>query len=102
MVLVRMRQEHGTNAPLTQIREVRQDEIDAEMLVPGERQAGVHDHELLAQLVHRHVLADLAEAAQRDDPQYRHGLKYHLRGRQKGEHDSPVRGREPPRLIFIL
>ena len=92
MILVRMRQEHGPNAPLAEIREVRQDEIDAEMLVPGERQAGVHDHELVAELVHRHVLPDLAEAAQRDDPQYRHGLKYHLRAAKRVSMIHPSEG----------
>ena len=48
VILVAMRQEHGTDAPLAQVREVRQEEIDAEMLVPREREAGVDDDELLA------------------------------------------------------
>ena len=44
-----------------------QDEIDAEVLVAREREAGVDDHDAALALDHGHVLADLAEAAERRD-----------------------------------
>ncbi len=53
--------------PLTQVREVGQDEVDAEMLVPRERKPRVDDEDRSVGLVDGHVLADLAEAAERDD-----------------------------------
>ena len=46
-----------------------QDEVDAEVLVAREREPGVDDDDLAAVLVDGHVLADLAEAAERDDAQ---------------------------------
>ena len=54
--------------PLAEVREVRQDEVDAEMLVAREREPGVDDDDRAVRLVDGHVLADLAEAAERDDP----------------------------------
>jgi hypothetical protein len=54
--------------PLAQIREVGQDEVDAEVLVARERQPGVHDDDVVAALVDGHVLADLAQAAKGHDP----------------------------------
>ncbi len=38
------------------------------MLVAREREAGVDDDDRAVRLVDGHVLADLAEAAERDDP----------------------------------
>ena len=104
VVLVRMREQHRAHLlrAVAQVREVREDEIDAEMLVARERQAGVDDHDLVVELVDRQVLSDLSEAPERDDPQCGHGRKYHLRERQKGEQDSPVRGREAAAVISIL
>ena len=58
--------------PLAEIREVGQDEVDAEMLVAREREPGVDDDDRAVRLVDGHVLADLAEAAERDDPAHAH------------------------------
>ena len=52
-----------------EVREVGQDEVDAEVLVAREREPRVDDDALAAELVHGHVLADLAEPAERDDPE---------------------------------
>ena len=69
VILVRVRQHdrvHGAPA-VDEIRDVGQDEVDAEMLVARKRKAGV-DHEAAAiALDHGHVLSHLAEAAERDD-----------------------------------
>jgi hypothetical protein len=53
--------------PLLEIREVGQDEIDAEVLVAREREARVDDDDRPVRLVHGHVLADLAETPERND-----------------------------------
>ena len=68
VVLVRVREEHRANPvrPVAQVREVREDEIDAEMLVAREREARVDDDDLVVRLVDHHVLADLAEAPERE------------------------------------
>ena len=57
---------------VAEIGEVRQDEIDAEVLVPRERKPGVHDDDGAVRLVDGHVLADLAEAAERNDAAHAH------------------------------
>ena len=67
VVFVPVREDDGVDAAVAQVADVRQNEVDAKMLVPGEREARVDDDDLVAVLVDRHVLADLAEAAQRDD-----------------------------------
>jgi hypothetical protein len=59
--------EHAV-AALPQVGEVREHEVDAEVLVAGEREACVDDHDRAVRLVDGHVLAHLAEAAERDDP----------------------------------
>ena len=71
MVLVRVREDDGADVglPLDEVREVRQDEVDAEVLVAREREAGVDDERAPVVLEHGHVLADLAEAAERDHAQ---------------------------------
>ena len=69
MILVPVREDDGVDAAVAQIADVRQDEVDAEMLVARECEARVDDDDLVAVLVDGHVLADLAEAAQWDDPQ---------------------------------
>ena len=68
VVLVRVR-EHDARAPsrVAEVREVGQHEVDAEVLVAREREPGVDDDRSPARLVDGHVLADLAEAAERDD-----------------------------------
>ena len=53
--------------PLPQVGELGKQEVDAEVLVPREREAGVDDHEPVVALDDGHVLADLAESAERDD-----------------------------------
>ena len=65
-----MRTTRENLAPV-EIAEVRKDQVDAEVLVAREREPGV-DHERRAVgLEHGHVLADLAEAAEGDDPKCR-------------------------------
>ena len=50
-------------------REVRQDQVDAGLLLLGEEHAAVDDQQAAAVLEDGHVAADLAEAAERGDPQ---------------------------------
>ena len=54
---------------LAQVGEVRQHQVDAQLLGGREAQAGVDDHDPVAVLDDRHVLADLADASQREDAQ---------------------------------
>ena len=70
MVLVGVREQDGVQLArmVLEVGEVRQDEVDAEVLVARERQAGVHDDDLALALVDGHVLADLAEPAEGHDP----------------------------------
>ncbi len=70
VVLVAVRQDHGLDRAgvLAQVREVRQHEIHAEVLVAREGQPGVHDDDGAVALVDGQVLPDLAQAAQGDDP----------------------------------
>ena len=71
VVFVPVREDDGANRPLplAQVREVRKDQIDTQVLVAGEREACVDDDRIVAALVDHHVLPDLAEAAQGNDPQ---------------------------------
>ena len=75
MILVPVREHDRAHhlLPLAEVGEVGQDEVDAEMLVAREREPGVDDDDRAVRLVDGHVLADLAEAAERDDPAYAHG-----------------------------
>jgi len=66
VILVRVREHNGANGAVSQVAEVGQDQVDAEVLVARERHAGVDDDPLVAELVDRHVLADLAQSAERD------------------------------------
>ena len=70
VVLVAVRDDEGEHvvAALQQPADVGEDEVDAEHLVARELDAAVEDHDLAAVLDGGHVLADLAEAAERDDP----------------------------------
>ena len=70
MVLVRVGEDHRAQRALAllQVGEVREDQIHPEVLVPGERKPGVDHDRVFALLVNGHVLSDLAEAAQGDDP----------------------------------
>src|SRR5919106_399877 len=68
VILVAVREDDGAHvaAPLAEIAEVRQDEVDAQVLVARERKARVDDHDPFVGLDHHHVLADFAEPAERD------------------------------------
>ena len=69
VILVPVREDHRSDAPSREVADVRKQEIDPEMLVSREREAGIDHEHLSPGLVHRHVLADLAQAAERDDPE---------------------------------
>ena len=70
VILVAVGEHDGADlaGALAQVAEVGQDEVDAEVLVTGECQAGVDDDPLVAELEHGHVLPHLADAAEGDDP----------------------------------
>ena len=67
VVLVAVRHHDGTDPAALEVRDVGQHEVDAEMLVPWEREPGLDHDQVLAVLEHSHVLADLAEAAEGND-----------------------------------
>src|SRR3990170_5747317 len=69
VILVPVREDDSANTAPLEVSDVRKQEVDAEMLVARESQARVDDDDLSGRLVDGHVLADLAEAAERDDPQ---------------------------------
>ena len=69
VVLVAVRQHDGEHAPALEVGEVGQHEVDAQVLVAREREARVDDDHVVAELVDGHVLADLAEPAERNDAQ---------------------------------
>ena len=89
-----MREQHRAHLlrAVAQIREVREDEIDSEMLVAREREAGVDNHDLVVELVHREVLPDLSQAPERNDLQCGHGPKYHLRDAKRVSKIPPSEG----------
>ena len=67
VILVAVREHDRVDAAVAEVADVRQDEVDAEVLVAREGEPGVDDDDVVAVLVDGHVLADLAEAAQRND-----------------------------------
>ena len=71
VILVRVRQHERLDLvePPVQVAEVRQDEVHAGLVGVGEQHAAVHDEQPATVLEDRHVPADLAEAAERDDAQ---------------------------------
>ena len=77
VVLVRVREQNRPHlvCSVAQIREVREDEVDAEMLVTRKGEARVDDDDLPVRLENGQVLADLAEPAERDDAQSFHGVE---------------------------
>ncbi len=81
MVLVPVGEEDRLDVlgALTEVGEVGQDQVDAELVGRRERQPGVHHHHAAAVLDDGHVLADLAQAAQRQDAE---GVS-HLNGAQE-------------------
>ena len=69
VILVPVREDDRAHVLVLEVAEVGKDEVDAEVLVARERKPRVDDDRLAARLVHGHVLAHLAEAAERDDAQ---------------------------------
>jgi hypothetical protein len=53
----------------SQVGEVGQHEVDPQHLGGGELEPGVDDHDPAVVFDDRHVLADLPQPAERDDPQ---------------------------------
>ena len=74
--------------------EVRQDQVDAGLLLLREEHPAVDDQQPAAVLEDRHVAADLAEAAERDDAQAAWAAP--AAGRVRDADDS--RGRAPARV----
>ena len=70
VILVRVREDDRANPILSfgEVGHVREDQADAEVLVPGKCQPGVDNDDVVVELVDGHVLADLADTAERDDP----------------------------------
>ena len=70
MILVRVGEDDRPHAvaPILEVAEVRKDQVDPEMLVAGKGEACVDDDDLAAELEDGHVLANLADPAERDDP----------------------------------
>ncbi len=70
VVLVAVREHDAADhlRALDEIGEVREDEVDAEMLVAREREACIDDDDRALGLVGGHVLPHLAEAAEGNDP----------------------------------
>ena len=71
VVLVTVGQDDAAHpvAVLREVGGVGDDEIDAEHLRLGEREAAVHDEDVVVDLDDGDVLADLAHPAERDDAQ---------------------------------
>jgi hypothetical protein len=94
VVLVAVRQDDRADRgpALPEVREVGKHEIDPEVLVARKREPGVHEDDRAVALVRGHVLADLTEAAERDDPA-RFGHSESLSGRIGGPPVGPVRAR---------
>ena len=72
MVLVTVRDDDRLDVgdALAQVREVRQHEVDAHHLGRREAQAAVDDDHPAVVLDDRHVLADLADASEREDAEF--------------------------------
>jgi len=56
-------------APAAQVRDVGDDDVDPVHILIRKRQAAVDDDDLVVELEHRHVLADLADTTERRDAQ---------------------------------
>ena len=70
MILVTVREDDRPDlvGVLPQVAEVREDEVDTEVLVPREGEPGIDDDDRAVALVDGHVLPDLAETPEGDDP----------------------------------
>ena len=66
MVFMRVGEHDRADLAALEVAEVGQDQVDAEMLVPGKGEPRVDHERLTPELEHGHVLSDLAEAAERD------------------------------------
>src|SRR5699024_5371520 len=71
VVLMPMGEDDGLDIvdAVLDVREIRQDQIDARLRILGEEHAAVDDQQFAAVLEDRHVATDLADPAERDDPQ---------------------------------
>ena len=71
MVLVTVRDDDAAQLVLVlhDVAEVRQDQVDARVVLVGEHDARVDDDHVVAVLDHGHVLAYLVKPAERDDAQ---------------------------------
>jgi hypothetical protein len=69
VILVSVREDNSPDftASVAQVREIREDEIDTEVLVARKRETGVDDKACALVFEDGHVLADLAEPTERDD-----------------------------------
>src|SRR5439155_11277338 len=73
VVLVAVREDDrlDVRGPLAQVREVRQDQIDPQLVRGREHQPGVHHDDAAVVLDDGHVLADLPQPPEREDAQGR-------------------------------
>jgi hypothetical protein len=71
VVLVTVGEDDGVDVvePVLDDPEVREDQVDSRLLGLREEDAAVDDQQPPAELQHGHVPADLAQAAERHDPQ---------------------------------
>ena len=83
---------------LAQVGEVRQHEVDAEHVGRREPQPGVDDDDAVLVLDDRHVLADLAQAAEREDAERAHPVTCSLCS-GRGEHAVAFQHRAHDRLL---
>ncbi len=91
VVLVRVREHQRLDVvePVLDVPEVRQDQVDAGLVVGGEQHPAVDDQQPAQMLENGHVAADFADAAQRGDPQP-------TRGQRAGWRELCVHVRTPP------
>ena len=70
MILVAVRHEQGPQLrrALANVGKIVDDDIDAVHLVVGKHQSAVDDDDIVVRFEDGHVAADLAAAAERDDP----------------------------------
>ena len=71
VVLVAVRQDNGHDVcePVLDVREIRQDQVNAGLCFLREEDAAVDDQQLAVDFEHGHVPADLPQPAERDDAQ---------------------------------
>lgn len=86
VVLVTVREEHRTQLLLvvSQVAEVRDDEVDSEHLFFREHQSGIDDDDVVAVFDQHHVAADFAQATKRDYTKIGFGLGHKSFSRRAG------------------